>query len=97
MQLKDYFAENQRPPEIDDLIRQIHEISTLPQVEMKTIEVANDPKSSAIDLKKVIESDAALGRRILRCVDSSAYATREKVTGLQQAISHQPRRQQILR
>jgi len=55
---------------------------------MKTIEVANDPKSSAIDLKEVIESDAALGARILRCVNSSAYATRERVTNLQQAISY---------
>ncbi len=54
---------------------------------MKILEVANDPNSSAIDLKEVIESDAALGARILRCVNSSAYAIRDKVTNLQQAIS----------
>jgi putative nucleotidyltransferase with HDIG domain len=88
MQLQDYIAENQKPPTMDDLVRRIHEISTLPQVAMKTIEVANDPKSSAIDMKEIIESDAALGARILRCVNSSAYATREKVTSLQQAISY---------
>lgn len=88
MQLQDYVAENQKPPSIDDMVRKISEISTLPQVAMKVMEVANDPDSSAVDLKEVIESDAALGARILRCVNSSAYATRERVTNLQQAISY---------
>ncbi len=88
MQLQDYIAGNQPPPTIDQLVRRVNEISTLPQIAMKTMEIANDPKSSAIDLKEVIESDAALGARILRCVNSSAYATRERVTNLQQAISY---------
>lgn len=88
MQLQDYTAESQKPPSIDDLVRRIGEISTLPQVAMKVMEVANDPDSSAVDLKEVIESDAALGARILRCVNSSAYAVRERVTNLQQAISY---------
>ena len=87
IQLQDYIAENQKPPSLDELVRRISEISTLPQVAMKIMEVANDPKSSAIDLKEIIESDAALGARILRCVNSSAYAIRDKVTNLQQAIS----------
>ncbi len=30
MQLQDYIAENQKPPSIDDLVRKIGEISTLP-------------------------------------------------------------------
>ncbi len=88
MQLQDYIAGNQPPPTIDQLVRRVNEISTLPQIAMKTMEIANDPKSSAIDLKEVIESDASLGARILRCVNSSAYATRERVTNLQQAISY---------
>lgn len=88
MQLQDYIASNQAPPTLDELVRRVSDISTLPHVAMKTMEVANDPKSSAIDLKEIIESDAALGARILRCVNSSAYATREKVTNLQQAISY---------
>lgn len=88
MKLQDYIAENQEAPSIDQLVRRISEISTLPQVAMKTMEVASDPASSALDLKEIIESDAALSARILRCVNSSAYATREKVTNLQQAISY---------
>lgn len=88
MRLQDYISANQEAPSIDQVVRRINEISTLPQVAMKTMEVANDPNSSAIDLKDVIESDASLSARILRCVNSSAYATRERVTNLQQAIGY---------
>ncbi len=87
MQLQDYVLENQSPPSIDEVVRRVNEISTLPQIAMKIMEIANNPNSSAIDLKEVIESDAALGARILRCVNSSAYGLRDRVTNLQQAIS----------
>ena len=52
------------------------------------MEVVNDPDSGAAELKDVIETDAALSARILRCVNSSAYATRTEVTSLQQAIAY---------
>jgi putative nucleotidyltransferase with HDIG domain len=52
------------------------------------MEVAGDPASGAVDLKEVIETDAALSARILRCVNSSAYATRTKITSLQQSIAY---------
>ncbi len=66
----------------------IDEISTLPQVAFRVMEVANDPNSGAADLKEVMEGDAALSARVLRCVNSSAYATRTKITNLQQAIAY---------
>lgn len=87
MQLQDYIASNRTPASIDDLVRRVNEISTLPQVAMNILEVANDPGASVIDIKELIESDAALGARILRCVNSSAYGIRDRVTNLQQAIS----------
>jgi putative nucleotidyltransferase with HDIG domain len=52
------------------------------------MEVANDPDSGAGDLKEVMEADAALSSRVLRCVNSSAYATRNDITNLQQAIAY---------
>ncbi len=66
----------------------INEISTLPQVTFHVMEVANDPGSGAADLKDVMEGDAALSARVLRYVNSSAYATRTKITNLQQAIAY---------
>jgi len=73
---------------LDQVVRRVDEISTLPQVALRVMEVANDPESGAADLKEVMEHDAALSARVLRCVNSSAYATRTKITNLQQAIAY---------
>lgn len=81
------FAEHDQPS-LDTVVRRIDEISTLPHIAISVMEVANDPKSNAADMKSVIETDAALSARILRCVNSSAYATRTQVTSLQQAIAY---------
>lgn len=75
-------------PTLEQLVRRIEDISTLPQVALRIMEVANDPSSSAADLKEVMECDAALSARVLRCVNSSAYALRTKITNLQQAIAY---------
>ncbi len=73
---------------LEQVVRRIDEISTLPQVAFRVMEVANDPDSGAADLKDVMEGDAALSARVLRCVNSSAYATRTRITNLQQAIAY---------
>jgi putative nucleotidyltransferase with HDIG domain len=70
------------------LVRRAQEISSLPQVAIRVMEIANDDSSDATDLKTVMESDAALSTRVLRCVNSSAFATRTQVTNLQQAIAY---------
>jgi putative nucleotidyltransferase with HDIG domain len=77
-----------RSPDLDSVVHRIDEISTLPAVALRLMEVAGDPGSSAADLKDVLESDTALCARLLRCVNSSAYALRTKITNLQQAIAY---------
>jgi putative nucleotidyltransferase with HDIG domain len=74
--------------ELGAIVRRVREISTLPQVAMRVIEVASNPESTAVDLKAAVETDPALGARILRCVNSSAYALRVKISNLQQAIAY---------
>ena len=73
---------------LDRVARRIQEISTLPAVALKIVEVANDPNSGAAEMKNVMESDAALAARVLKCVNSSAYAVRTRITNLQQAIAY---------
>lgn len=75
-------------PSLEKVARRIDEISTLPHIALKVMEVANDPDSGAVELKEAMESDAALSARVLRCVNSSAYATRTTITNLQQAIAY---------
>jgi putative nucleotidyltransferase with HDIG domain len=74
--------------DLDSVVHRIDEISTLPAVALRLMEVAGDMSSSAADLKEVLESDTALCARVLRCVNSAAYAVRTKITDLQQAIAY---------
>jgi len=76
------------PPTLERLLRRIDEISTLPHVALRLMEVANDPNSSASDLKQVLENDPALSARVLRYVNSAAYGMRTKITNLQDAIAY---------
>lgn len=78
----------QEQPTLEALAASISEISSLPHIAAKTIEIANDPNSTTLDLKNVIETDAALTARILRCVNSSAYALRQHISNLMHAISY---------
>ena len=75
-------------PDLGTVVRRIDEISTLPAVALRLMEVAGDLGSSAADLKEVLESDTALCARVLRCVNSAAYALRTRITNLQQAIAY---------
>lgn len=70
------------------LARRIQELSTLPQVALEVMRVADNPNATAADLKAVMELDAAMSARVLRSINSSAYALRTKVTNLQQAITY---------
>jgi len=88
MKLQDYNTSSKHAHTLNAVVEHISEIARLPYIATAVMEVSNDPKSSAIDLKEVVENDAALSARILRYVNSSAFAIRERVSTLQQAISY---------
>ena len=73
---------------IDQVVRQITEISTLPHIALRVMSVANNPDAGAADLRVVVEADPALSSRVLKCVNSAAYGLRHKCTSLQRAISY---------
>ena len=81
------YAKKKACPSLRIVVEQIDEVSSLPHIALHVIKVANDPDSSAADLKDVIEGDTATCARILRYVNSSAFAVRSKITNLQQAIA----------
>ncbi len=68
--------------------RTVDEISTLPHVAMRVLEVAQDPDASVSQLKGVLEQDVSLTARVLRCVNSSLFGLRVKVTNLQTAVAY---------
>lgn len=73
---------------LESVARQIHDVASLPQVALRVMEVVQDPNAGATELKAAMECDPALSARVLRCVNSSAYATRTKITNLQFAIAY---------
>lgn len=73
-------------PKIDEVIRRVTEVSTLPQVAVRVIQVARDPNAGAIDLRMIVEGDPALSSKILKCVNSAAYGLQSRVNNLQRAI-----------
>ncbi len=73
---------------LKDAADQVSEISTLPNVAMRIMEVAGDPDASAQELKTVVEADPTLCVRVLRCVNSPVYGLREEVADLNHAICY---------
>lgn len=77
------------PPEelVKRLFARISEVSTLPAVAMRIIQVANDSTTGAADLLEAVEYDAAMATRIMRTVNSSYYSMQNKVADLKLAIT----------
>lgn len=73
---------------IETVVNRINEVSTLPHIALKVMEVANNPDAGAADLRVIVESDPALSSRLLKCVNSAAYGLRNRVTSLQRAIGY---------
>ena len=73
---------------LNQVLRRVDEISTLPRVAMRVVEVAGDPLSGAADLKAVLEGDPVLSARLLKCVNSSAFPVRDRISNLQQAVAY---------
>ncbi len=72
---------------LDDLAGRIHEISSLPVIAMRVMEIAGNANSGASDLKVIVEADPALCVRMLRCVNSAAYSLRREISDVGQAIA----------
>lgn len=76
------------PRPLDKVARRVQEISSLPTVAIRVMEVTRDSNASTEELKAVLESDASLSARMLRLVNSSTYGLRERVGNLQTAIAY---------
>ncbi|MCW5753800.1 MAG: HDOD domain-containing protein [Phycisphaeraceae bacterium] len=76
----------QRLQTVDNAIREISHIATLPEITVKIVELVENPKSTAQDLHKVISQDPALCSRILKVVNSSFYGLPGQIGSINRAI-----------
>jgi putative nucleotidyltransferase with HDIG domain len=65
----------------------IGEVSTIREVAVRIMRVANDPSVGAVELAGAVGRDPALGARIIRTVNSAAYGLRRKVDRLVEAVT----------
>ena len=62
------------------------DISSIRNVVSGIVRIINDPKSTAKDLKEIIQIDPPLTARVLRVANSVYHASRKEISELQQAI-----------
>jgi len=72
---------------LEKLFARIGQLSALPSVAQRVLQVAADGESSATDLLRVVEQDPTLAIRILSSVNSSYYGLRNEIADLQSAIA----------
>ncbi len=71
---------------VDNAVKEISHIATLPEVTVKIIELVEDPNSTAQDLHKIISNDPALCSRILKVVNSAFYGLPGQIGSINRAI-----------
>ena len=71
---------------IDNAVKEISHIATLPEVTVQIIELVEDPNSTAQDLHKIISNDPALCSRILKVVNSAFYGLPGQIGSINRAI-----------
>ena len=67
-------------------VEELAEISTIPVVVTRAIQVLHDPKSSARDLTDLIINDQVLAGKILKVANSAFYGLPTKINNLNRAI-----------
>jgi len=68
------------------LDRPVNELPSLPVVALKLLKLTSDIQSSSLDLARVVETDPALTAKVLRIINSAAYALPRKISSVQQAV-----------
>lgn len=72
--------------EVRDFLKKVEKLPTLPGIAMRIIQTANNPRSAAEDLSRIIMNDQSLASKVLRLVNSAYYGVRNKVASIRQAI-----------
>lgn len=74
------------PPELAKAMSRITEISSLPEITTRIVEVVEDPKATAHDMHELVKSDPALAAKILKVVNSAFYGLPSQIASLDRAI-----------
>src|SRR3954454_22477972 len=71
---------------VQQAIKKVTTIATLPEVTAKIIQTVEDPKSTAATLHQIVAHDPALVTRILKVVNSAFYGLPGQIGSIERAI-----------
>ncbi len=71
---------------VQQAIKKVSTIATLPEITVKIIKTVEDPKSSAVQLHQIVSHDPALATRILKVVNSAFYGLPGQIASIERAI-----------
>lgn len=74
------------PRELQQAMSNVTEMSSLPEITTRIVEVVEDPKATAHDMHDIVRTDPALAAKILRVVNSAFYGLPSQVASLDRAI-----------
>ena len=74
-------------PTLESLVASVDGVAALPDITLKIVAAAEDPRSDAFRMLKIVSHDPALVTRILKLVNSSFYSLPTKVSSLKHAIA----------
>ncbi len=74
------------PPELQKAMSRVTEISSLPEITTRIVQVVEDPKSTAQDMHEIVRNDPALAAKILKVVNSAFYGLPSQIANLDRAI-----------
>ncbi len=72
--------------DLEDRIKDISDLLTLPDVVSKINSLVRDPDTSAADITMVISTDIALSAKVLKLVNSPFYGFNRRITSINYAI-----------
>jgi putative nucleotidyltransferase with HDIG domain len=73
--------------DLQEVLESVDEIAPLPDITIRIMNAADDPRSNAYQLLKTVLHDPALASRILRLVNSSFHGLSSSITSLERAIT----------
>ena len=71
---------------VQQAVKKVTTLATLPEVTAKIIQTVEDPKSTASQLHKIVSHDPALVTRILKVVNSAFYGLPGQIASIERAI-----------
>jgi putative nucleotidyltransferase with HDIG domain len=74
-------------PRLEFLVQQIDSLPTLPTILQRVTEMVNNPKTSALQLSRVILDDQAMTARLLRLVNSPFYGFPRRISTVTEAVT----------